>query len=163
MNYVYPRVGSGFWTLSITSEVDSSSTFSLSLKLSGSTTYMVITFLHFFLIVYSTIFLRQVRHVYNFCYNVWKCRFLICMYTDIIISIISTFLGMNNFIRDMKFMLGVDLGIYWKFCWAFFIPVSLTGILLYILIDLRLPTFDGQEYPEIAYSKSFLSGWFKGS
>lgn len=80
------------------------------------------------------------------------------MYTDIIISIISTFLGMNNFIRDMKFMLGVDLGIYWKFCWAFFIPVSLTGILLYILIDLRLPTFDGQEYPEIAYSKSFLSG-----
>lgn len=85
------------------------------------------------------------------------------MYTDIIISIISTFLGMNNFIRDMKFMLGVDLGIYWKFCWAFFIPVSLTGILLYILIDLRLPTFDGQEYPEIAYSKSFLSGWFKGS
>ncbi|XP_063585011.1 sodium-dependent nutrient amino acid transporter 1-like isoform X1 [Penaeus indicus] len=63
--------------------------------------------------------------------------------------------GMNNFIRDVKFMLGVDLGIYWKFCWAFFIPVSLTGILLYILIDLRLPTFDGQEYPEIAYT----CGW----
>lgn len=84
------------------------------------------------------------------------------MYNGILTPIISTLSGMNNFIRDMKFMLGVDLGIYWKFCWAFFIPVSLTGILLYILIDLRLPTFDGQEYPEIAYSKSALSGCLAG-
>lgn len=85
-----------------------------------------------------------------------KCRFLI-LWSKILISVLSISPGMSNFIRDVKFMLGIDLGIYWKFCWAFFIPVSLTGILLYILIDLRLPEFDGQLYPEIAYSESFSS------
>lgn len=63
--------------------------------------------------------------------------------------------GMRNFLRDIKFMLGVDLGIYWKFSWGIFIPLSLTGILLYSLIDLKLPTFDGQAYPYSAYA----SGW----
>ncbi|XP_068201394.1 sodium-dependent nutrient amino acid transporter 1-like isoform X2 [Palaemon carinicauda] len=63
--------------------------------------------------------------------------------------------GMRNLLRDIKFMIGVDLGIYWKFCWAFFIPVSLTAILLYILIDLRLPTFNGIAYPTVAYA----AGW----
>ncbi|XP_066988644.1 sodium-dependent nutrient amino acid transporter 1-like [Macrobrachium rosenbergii] len=79
------------------------------------------------------------------------------IYVLVIIETISAnyIYGLRNLLRDIKFMLGVDLGIYWKFCWAFFIPVSLTGILLYSLIDLNLPTFDGKTYPDSAYA----SGW----
>ncbi|XP_068243175.1 sodium-dependent nutrient amino acid transporter 1-like [Palaemon carinicauda] len=79
------------------------------------------------------------------------------IYVLVIIETISVnyIYGMRNLLGDIKFMLDVDLGIYWKFCWAFFIPVSLTGILLYSFIDLNLPTFDGKTYPDSAYA----SGW----
>lgn len=63
--------------------------------------------------------------------------------------------GMKTFIRDVKFMLHVDLGIYWKFCWLAFIPVALTGILIYILVDLQLPKVDDVPFPDIAYT----CGW----
>lgn len=63
--------------------------------------------------------------------------------------------GLRKIVRDIKFMLDIDLGIYWKFCWAFFIPFALMAILLYILIDIQLPTFNGIVYPNIAY----VCGW----
>lgn len=56
--------------------------------------------------------------------------------------------------RDIKFMLNVDLGIYWKFSWFFFIPVSLSAILVYSLVDMKLPQFDGVPYPQVAYGKT---------
>lgn len=58
---------------------------------------------------------------------------------------------MSNFVRDVKFMLDLELGIYWKFCWLAFIPVSLSGILAYVLLSLELPTMDGLYYPMSAY------------
>lgn len=63
--------------------------------------------------------------------------------------------GLNNFVRDVKFMLDVELGIYWKFCWLVFIPLSLSGILVYVLCSMELPTMDGLYYPISAYA----SGW----
>lgn len=59
--------------------------------------------------------------------------------------------GLNNFVRDVKFMLDVELGIYWKFCWLVFIPLSLSGILVYVLCSMELPTMDGLYYPISAY------------
>ena len=47
---------------------------------------------------------------------------------------------MKRFAGDIKFMLNVSVGIYWKFCWVFFIPVSLTAILVYFIYNL-LPDF----------------------
>ncbi|XP_045603301.1 sodium-dependent nutrient amino acid transporter 1 isoform X2 [Procambarus clarkii] len=63
--------------------------------------------------------------------------------------------GYSNFMRDLKFMMNINLGIYWKFCWVFFIPVSLSAILVYSLVDFKLPTFDNKDYPVIAYA----CGW----
>ncbi|KAK8739563.1 hypothetical protein OTU49_003401 [Cherax quadricarinatus] len=54
----------------------------------------------------------------------------------------------SSFLRDLKFMMGVNLGIYWKFCWIFFIPVSLSAILVYSLVDFNLPTFASKAYPQ---------------
>ncbi|XP_066939298.1 sodium-dependent nutrient amino acid transporter 1-like [Macrobrachium rosenbergii] len=39
--------------------------------------------------------------------------------------------GVNNFCRDIEFMLNRKTGVYWKFCWALLIPVVLTLIFVY--------------------------------
>ena len=54
--------------------------------------------------------------------------------------------GLNNLLRDIKFMLGIDLGIYWKFCWSFVIPLTLT-----FLFSLRMSTFEQVTYAEKEY------------
>ncbi|XP_042226477.1 sodium-dependent nutrient amino acid transporter 1-like, partial [Homarus americanus] len=63
--------------------------------------------------------------------------------------------GTKRFLSDLNFMLNIELGLYWKFCWAFIIPVGLTAILIYSLVDFTLPTFENKPYPDSAY----LCGW----
>ena len=41
--------------------------------------------------------------------------------------------GLNRFIRDVDFMLGVKLSIYWKLTWAYIIPVTLVFIFVYAM------------------------------
>ncbi|CAL4064796.1 unnamed protein product, partial [Meganyctiphanes norvegica] len=81
--------------------------------------------------------------------------FIIFVLVIVEVIAVNWIYGMKNFISDIKFMLHVDLGIYWKFCWLIFIPVALTGILVYILIDIQLPKVDGMPFPDIAYT----CGW----
>ncbi len=75
------------------------------------------------------------------CYY-YDSFFLLCK----LICKILCYLGLNNFLRDVEFMLGFKLGIYWKFTWGFFIPFSLMGIFVYSLSNFR--TFDSGKYPE---------------
>lgn len=39
--------------------------------------------------------------------------------------------GINNFCRDIEFMLGRKTGWYWKFCWTLLIPILLAVIFIY--------------------------------
>ncbi|XP_057381028.1 sodium-dependent nutrient amino acid transporter 1-like isoform X2 [Daphnia carinata] len=55
--------------------------------------------------------------------------------------------GLKNFLRDAEFMLGIRLGIYWKFTWGLFIPLSLMGIFIYSLANFRTFVTDGYVYP----------------
>lgn len=57
------------------------------------------------------------------------------------------FVGLNHFLRDVQFMLGIRLGIYWKFTWVLVIPMSLLAILIYSLITFRSFTSNGYVYP----------------
>lgn len=45
--------------------------------------------------------------------------------------------GVNNFSRDIEFMLGKKTGIYWKVCWAGLIPVLLIIIFIYSQITAK--------------------------
>ena len=65
-------------------------------------------------------------------------------------------IGLNKFCQDMKFMLGIDLGFYWRFCWGFFIPVGLSVILVYSLLDFNLPTFKNMPFPHVYYGRFWL-------
>ncbi|KAF2350544.1 Sodium:neurotransmitter symporter [Trinorchestia longiramus] len=64
--------------------------------------------------------------------------------------------GLNKVIRDLKFMLEVDLGIYWKACWAVVVPFGLSGILAYSMSDFQLPRYNNQALPSAAYSWGYV-------
>ncbi|XP_068205011.1 sodium-dependent nutrient amino acid transporter 1-like [Palaemon carinicauda] len=45
--------------------------------------------------------------------------------------------GINNFCRDIEFMLNRKTGYYWKFCWAILIPVLITIIFIYSQVEAK--------------------------
>jgi len=55
--------------------------------------------------------------------------------------------GLKKFIQDIKFMLNISIGIYWKFCWGFFTPLALFGIFVYSVATYTPLTYQGQLYP----------------
>ena len=61
--------------------------------------------------------------------------------------------GMKRVLEDVKFMLGIDLNIYWKFCWGFLIPFSLTFFFFYFTFTFEQITYGGVEYPDAAICK----------
>lgn len=63
--------------------------------------------------------------------------------------------GMNRFCRDVKFMMNITPGIYWKFCWGFFIPLALIAILIYFFVTYKPITYQGHVYPDSAVA----AGW----
>jgi solute carrier family 6 amino acid transporter-like protein 5/7/9/14 len=61
--------------------------------------------------------------------------------------------GLNNFCKDIEFMLDIKIGWYWRICWGFFIPVSLIGILIYALATSEPLEHKGEVFPDSAISK----------
>lgn len=67
------------------------------------------------------------------------------------------FTGLKNFLRDVEFMLGIRLGIYWKFTWGFFIPLSLLAIFVYSFFNFNtFATVDGSPYPKALIAIGWL-------
>ncbi|XP_046656086.1 sodium-dependent nutrient amino acid transporter 1-like isoform X1 [Daphnia pulicaria] len=73
--------------------------------------------------------------------------FIIFVIAVVEVTAICWIYGLKNFLRDTEFMLGIRLGIYWKFTWGFFIPFSLMGIFIYSLANFRTFVTDGYVYP----------------
>lgn len=67
------------------------------------------------------------------------------------------FSGLKNFLRDVDFMLGIRLGIYWKFTWGIFIPLSLMGIFVYSFIN--FPAFMDKTSGYVYPTSLTASGW----
>ncbi|KAK8371931.1 hypothetical protein O3P69_019090 [Scylla paramamosain] len=57
--------------------------------------------------------------------------------------------------RDLRFMLGFDVDVFTKICWVVITPLALLAIFIYSLAVFRLPTYDGNAYPQSAY----ICGW----
>ena len=41
--------------------------------------------------------------------------------------------GTSNIVRDINFMLGGELGLYWRTCWGLLCPVLLPTLFLYVV------------------------------
>ncbi|ODM96691.1 Sodium-dependent nutrient amino acid transporter 1 [Orchesella cincta] len=68
---------------------------------------------------------------------------------------ISYVYGLSNICNDIEFMLGRHVGIYWRICWGFILPVGLLANLLYYLIS--EPEFQSGPYPYPQIATIF--GW----
>ena len=68
---------------------------------------------------------------------------------------------MRRVLEDVKFMLDIELGIYWKFCWGYLIPISLTFFFVYFIITMEPLTYGGLAFPDMALSKFTMAGIFK--
>ncbi|CAL8125443.1 unnamed protein product [Orchesella dallaii] len=79
------------------------------------------------------------------------------IYTTSVLEVIGIawIYGVYNYLDDIEFMLNIRLGIYWKACWGVVIPIFLTIILVYSLVEDISPTHNDQTYPVIA----LVFGW----
>jgi len=68
---------------------------------------------------------------------------------------ISYVYGMRRVLEDVKFMLDIKLRIYWKFCWGYLIPISLTFFFVYFIIVMEPLTYGDLAFPDMALN----AGW----
>lgn len=61
--------------------------------------------------------------------------------------------GVRRFCADIKYMMGIELGCYWRLCWAYITPGLMTAVLLYTLVDMSALTYKGVAYPPMAHGK----------
>ncbi|XP_017040871.1 sodium-dependent nutrient amino acid transporter 1 isoform X1 [Drosophila ficusphila] len=59
--------------------------------------------------------------------------------------------GVNRFCEDIKFMMGIETGWYWRLCWRFVTPGLMTSVLIYMLIDMSPLQYKGVGYPTLAH------------
>lgn len=46
----------------------------------------------------------------------------------------TTIIGLEQIVKDIRFMLSFGLGIYWKLTWCIFIPIALAVIFIYAMV-----------------------------
>lgn len=63
--------------------------------------------------------------------NYYGGGFIIFILVVFEIAAVHWVYGINNFCRDVEFMLGRKTGYYWKFCWTLLIPILLSVIFIY--------------------------------
>ena len=66
--------------------------------------------------------------------------------------------GFKRVLEDIKFMLGIELGIYWKFCWGFLVPVALSFFFFYYTFTFEQITYAGNSYPDVVICKYCTNG-----
>lgn len=64
--------------------------------------------------------------------------------------------GVNRLCKDVQFMLGRKVGLYWRLCWSVITPVIMTIILIYFLSTYTKLTYNNKTYPNWMYAL----GWF---
>lgn len=64
--------------------------------------------------------------------------------------------GCKQFLDDVEFMLKRRLCFFWTFCWRFLTLAIITGIFVYSIISVKKLTYNGVDYPDIAYGQFFV-------
>ncbi|XP_043652864.1 sodium-dependent nutrient amino acid transporter 1 isoform X2 [Drosophila teissieri] len=64
--------------------------------------------------------------------------------------------GTDRLCKDIEFMLGRKVGLYWRLCWSIFTPLIMTVILIYFYATYEPLTYNNIVYPNWAYSIGWL-------
>ncbi|XP_022222378.1 sodium-dependent nutrient amino acid transporter 1 isoform X1 [Drosophila obscura] len=59
--------------------------------------------------------------------------------------------GVHRFCADIKLMMGIETGWYWRLCWSYITPGLMAAVLFYMLFDMSLLTYKGVPYPALAH------------
>ena len=62
---------------------------------------------------------------------------------------------MENLCNDVEFMLNIKVGMYWRWCWGIFTPITMVVILIYSLAIASPLTYGDYVYPDAAYGKCY--------
>lgn len=62
--------------------------------------------------------------------------------------------GTDRLCKDIEFMLGRKVGLYWRLCWGVFTPLIMTVILIYFYATYEPLTYNNQLFPSWATGKS---------
>ena len=73
----------------------------------------------------------------------------LCTYSYFPISVFYVY-GLSKFIRDANFMLNRNLGRYWKVCWGFIVPGTLSFLFLYLISTFSVPKYGDKVFPDSA-------------
>ena len=73
----------------------------------------------------------------------------LCTYSYFLISVFYVY-GLGKFIRDANFMLNRNLGRYWKVCWGFIVPGTLSFLFLYLIGTFSVPKYGDKVFPDSA-------------
>ncbi|KAM8714182.1 hypothetical protein ACLKA7_014338 [Drosophila subpalustris] len=64
---------------------------------------------------------------------------------------VAWFYGVRRFCADIKYMMGIETGWFWRICWAYVTPGLMSAVLLYTLFDMSALTYKGVAYPQVAH------------
>lgn len=68
--------------------------------------------------------------------------------------------GVDRLCRDVEFMLGRKVGLYWRICWSIVTPLIMTVILIYFFATYEQLTYNGVLYPNWAYALGWTISCF---
>lgn len=74
-------------------------------------------------------------------------------FQDIRIPECPNLLGIQRFCADIKLMMGIETGWYWRLCWRFVTPGLMAAVLIYMLLDMSALTYKGVAYPALAHGR----------
>jgi solute carrier family 6 (neurotransmitter transporter, glycine) member 5/9 len=63
--------------------------------------------------------------------------------------------GVDRICKDVEFMLGIKLNLYWKVCWRYLTPGLMIVIVIYTLWNFEIPKDGNFNYPLVAH----VAGW----
>ncbi|EDV30730.2 uncharacterized protein Dana_GF15004, isoform C [Drosophila ananassae] len=64
--------------------------------------------------------------------------------------------GTDRLCKDIEFMLGRKVGLYWRLCWSIITPLIMTTILVYFYATYEPLTYNNVIYPSWAYSIGWM-------
>eukprot|EP00099_Drosophila_melanogaster_P000028 NP_001014484.2 uncharacterized protein Dmel_CG15279, isoform D [Drosophila melanogaster] len=64
--------------------------------------------------------------------------------------------GTDRLCKDIEFMLGRKVGLYWRLCWSIITPLIMTVILIYFYATYQPLTYNNIVYPNWSYSIGWL-------
>lgn len=91
------------------------------------------------------------RHLLVLRFDNAKAKFSNSFSNRVVLCLCYLGLGLDNFTKDIEFMLGQKLSVYWKVSWAYIIPATLLTIFCY-----SLSIYTTEDIGELSYPKFVL-------